>query len=125
MSPYGKVSFVSFLLIHYTRRGAALVSDDPGKIFYELSLLQIQNPQILHMKKRETGLSQKKKAVGLHTAFSFYSCFQGISIKYGMIVFQNLMISFSSIEYGCSRTCSCQKQDPCPKHWIPIVSGLS
>lgn len=50
MSPYGKVSFVSFLLIHYTRRGAALVSDDPGKIFYELSLLQIQNPKILHMK---------------------------------------------------------------------------
>ena len=30
--------------------GAALVSDDPGKIFYELPLLQIQNPQILHMK---------------------------------------------------------------------------
>ncbi len=50
MSPYGKVSFVSFLLIHCTRRGAALVSDDPGKIFYELPLLQIQNPQILHMK---------------------------------------------------------------------------
>lgn len=72
------------------------------------------------MKKRETGLSQKKKAVGLHTAFSFYSCFQDISIKYGMIVFQNLVISFSSIEYGCSCTCSCQEQDPCPKHWIPI-----
>lgn len=50
MSPYGKVSFVSFPLIHYTRRGAALVSDDPDKIFYELPLLQIQNPQILHMK---------------------------------------------------------------------------
>lgn len=50
MSPYGKVAFVSFLLIHYTRRGAALVSDDPGKTFYELSLLQIQNPQILHIK---------------------------------------------------------------------------
>lgn len=50
MSPYGKLSFVSFPLIHYTRRGAALVSDDPGKIFYELSLLQIQNPQTLHMK---------------------------------------------------------------------------
>ena len=50
MSPYGKLSFVSFLLIHYTRRGAALVSDDPGNIFYELSLLQIQNPHILHIK---------------------------------------------------------------------------
>lgn len=50
MSPYGKVSFVSFLLIHSTRRGAALVSDDPDKIFYELPLLQIQNPQIPHMK---------------------------------------------------------------------------
>lgn len=61
MSPYGKVSFVSFLLIHYTRRGAALVSDDSGKIFYELPLLQIQNPQILHMKKRELGLSKKRK----------------------------------------------------------------
>ena len=61
MSPYGKVSFVSFLLIHYTRRGAALVSDDPGKIFYELSLLQIQNLQTLHMKKRELGLSKKRK----------------------------------------------------------------
>ena len=96
-----------------------------GKIFYELSLLQIQTLQILHMKKRELGLSQKKKAVGLHTAFSFYSCFQDISIKYGMIVFQNLVISFSSIEYGCSCTCSCQKQDPSPKHWSPIVSGLS
>ena len=79
---------------------------------------------IPHMKKHELVLSQKKKAVGLHAAFSFCSCFQDISIKYGMIVFQNLVISFSSIEYGCSCSCSCQKQDPCPKHWIRIVSGL-
>ena len=61
MSPYGKVAFVSFLLIHYTRRVAALVSDDPCKIFYELPLLQIQNLQTLHMKKRELGLSKKRK----------------------------------------------------------------
>lgn len=74
--------------------------------------------------KTQTEFIQKKKAVGLHTAFSFCSCFQDISIKYGMIVFQNLVISFSSIEDGCSCTCSCQKQDPSPKHWIPIVSSL-
>ena len=103
MSPYGKVSFVSFLLIHYTRRGAALVSDDPGKIFYELSLLQIQTLQILHTKKRRLSLSPKKESSGFAYCLLFCSCFQDISIKYGMIVFQNLMIRFSSIEYIVSK----------------------
>ena len=66
----------------------------------------------------------KKESSRFAYCLLFCSCFQDISIKYGMIVFQNLMISFSSIEYGCSCTCSCQKQDSCPKHWIRIVSGL-
>ena len=64
----------------------------------------------------------KKESSGFAYCLLFCSYFQDISIKYGMIVFQNLMISFSSIEYGCSCTCSCQKQDPCTKHWIRIVS---
>lgn len=77
MSPYGKVSFVSFLLIHYTRRGVVLVSDDPGKIFYELPLLQIQNPQILHTKKRRLSLSPKKESSGFAYCLLFLLLFPG------------------------------------------------
>lgn len=116
------VHLLSFLLIHYTRRGGSIGQRRSWQDFLWITSPADSKPPDSAHEKTWTGFIQKKKAVGLLTAFSFCSCFQDISIKYGMIVFQNLMISFSSIAYGCSCTCSCQKQDPCPKHWICIVS---
>ena len=49
MPPYGKVSFVSFLLIHYLK-GSSIGQRRSWQDFDGLPLLQIQNPQILHMK---------------------------------------------------------------------------
>lgn len=39
-----------FIILEGEQHWSATIPDDPGRIFYELSLLQIKNPQILHMK---------------------------------------------------------------------------